>query len=362
MSIEILELKSKALSGNPLGDPSTRRVPVYLPPSYPEKRYPVYVLLAGFTGTGESHLQRGPWQEPIQDRLDRLIRSGAMRESIVVMPDPFTRYGGSQYLNSTATGRYEDHVTRELVPHVDKRYPTTGVRGVVGKSSGGYGALVLAMRHPELFQAVACHSGDLFFEYCYLPDFPKAQDIFRRHGGCARFLRAWEKMPKRLAGNLHAAVNTLAMASCYSPNPRSALGFDLPFDEATGALRPEVWRRWKAWDPVEMLDRHAAALRKARLVYLDCGTRDQFGLHHGARIFAAKARALGVKLRHEEFEDDHSGLSYRYDRSLPLLAAALQRNSHSLSLRAAKGSGTFAAPSGGSGSPRRRARGGTRRG
>lgn len=323
MSVEILDFESAALRGNPLRDPSARRIPVYLPPSYPEKRYPVYFLLAGFTGTGESHLRREPWQEPIQDRLDRLIGARAMREAIVVMPDGFTRYGGSQYLNSSATGRYEDHVVRELVQHVDKRYPTNGRRAVLGKSSGGYGALALAMRHPDVFHALACHSGDLFFEYCYLPDFPKALDVFRRHGGCARFLRAWEKMPKRLAGGLHAAVNTLAMASCYSPNPRAPLGFDLPVDEATGALRPDVWRRWKAWDPVEMLDRHAAGLKKLRLVYLDCGTRDQFGLHHGARIFAAKARKLGVKVRHEEFEDDHSGISYRYDRSFSLLSKAL---------------------------------------
>jgi len=324
LSVEILDFESQALRGNPLGDPRTRRVPVYLPPSYPEKRYPVIFLLAGFTGTGESHLQKSAWQETIEERLDRLIRSRAMREAIVVIPDGFTRYGGSQYLNSTATGRYEEHLVRELVPHVDKRYPTNGRRALAGKSSGGYGALVTAMRHPELFQAVACHSGDLFFEYCYLPDFPKAQDVFRKHGGCERFLRAWEKMPKRLAGNLHAALNTLAMASCYSPNPRAPLGFDLPIDEATGALRPEVWRRWKAWDPVELLDKHAAGLKKLRLVYLDCGTRDQFGLHHGARIFAAKARKLGVKLRHEEFDDDHSGISYRYDRSFPLLSKALR--------------------------------------
>jgi enterochelin esterase family protein len=323
MSVEILEFKSQALRGNPLRDPATRRIPVYLPPSYPEKRYPVYFLLSGFTGTGESHLQRGPWQESISERLDRLIRARTMREAIVVMPDAFTRYGGSQYLNSTATGLYEDHVVRELVPHVDKRYPTTGRRAILGKSSGGYGAMALAMRHPDVFHALACHSGDMFFEYCYLPDFPKAQDVFRRHGGCARFLRAWEKMPKRLAGSLHAAVNTLAMASCYSPNPKAPLGFDLPIDEATGALRPDVWRRWKAWDPVEMLERHAASLKKLKLVFVDCGTRDQFALHHGARIFAAKARRLGVKLRHEEFDDDHSSISYRYDRSFALLSKAL---------------------------------------
>jgi enterochelin esterase family protein len=181
--------------------------------------------------------------------------------------------------------------------------------------------MVLGMRHPKVFQALACHSGDMYFEYCYQPDFPKAVDILRKHGGVRRFLKAWEKMTKRMAGNLHAAVNTIAMAACYSPRGRS---FDLPFDEKTGEIRPAVWKRWKALDPIEMLDRHAKNLKKLRGVFVDCGTRDQFALHHGARIFAAKARHLGVRLVHEEFDDDHSSISYRYDRSLPLLLRYLR--------------------------------------
>lgn len=323
MSVEILEFESRVLRGNPLGDPPARRIPVYLPPSHPRRRYPVIYMLTGFTGFGEMMIQRGAWSESLPERLDRLIRSRRMGEAIVVMPDCFTRLGGSQYLNSPATGRYEDHLVRELVPHIDARYRTTGRRAVMGKSSGGYGAMVLGMRHPDVFQALACHSGDLYFEYCYLPDFPKALDVLRRHGSVAKFLRAWEKMPKRLSGSLHAAVNTIAMASCYSPRGSS---FDLPFDMATGEIRADVWKRWKAWDPVTLLDRHADALRKLKGVFLDCGIRDQFALHHGARIFAAKARRLGVRVHHEEFDDDHSSIAYRYDRSLPLLLRYLGKS------------------------------------
>lgn len=320
MTVEILECHSKVLRGNPLGDPSLRRVPVYLPPSYPRKRYPVYYLLSGFTGFGEMLIQRGAWSESLPERLDRLIATRKMAEGIVVMPDCFTRYGGSQYLNSTATGRYEDHVVRELVPYVDEHYRSTGRRAILGKSSGGYGALVLGMRHPDVFHALACHSGDMYFEYCYLPDFPRAIDELRKYGSARNFLKAWEKMPKRLAGNLHAAVNTIAMASCYSPR---GTAFELPFDLATGELRPEIWRRWKAWDPIELVKRHARNLKKLSCLFIDCGTRDQFALHHGARMFAEKARERGIRLVQEEFEDDHSSISYRYDRSFGLLSRFL---------------------------------------
>ena len=320
MTVEILEFRSTVLEGNPLGDPALRRIPVYLPPSYPRKRYPVYYVLTGFTGFGEMLLQRGAWSESLPERLDRLIASGILNEAIVVMPDCFTRYGGSQYLNSTATGRYEDHLVRELVPYIDANFRTNGRRAVLGKSSGGYGALVLGMRHPRVFHALACHSGDMYFEYCYLPDFPKAIDQLQKHRGLERFLKDWERMPKRLAGPLHPVLNTIAMASCYSPRGRK---IDLPFDLETGELRPEVWRRWKSWDPILLLDRHARHLKKLACVFVDCGTRDQFALHHGARIFARKARRLGVRLIYEEFDDDHSSISYRYDRSFAVLSRSL---------------------------------------
>jgi enterochelin esterase family protein len=252
-----------------------------------------------------------------------------MAEAIIVMPDGFTRYGGSQYLNSSATGRYEDHLVREVVPWVDRRYrtiPRPEARAIAGKSSGGYGALVQAMRHPDVWAAVACHSGDMYFPYCYLPDFPKCLDVLARHGGTVeRFLRAWQRMPRKADGALFPAINTIAMASCYSPNRRARLGFDLPFDLRTGAIVPAVWRRWLAWDPVQMVARYRRNLRRLRLVYLDCGTRDEYHLQYGARMVARRLRRLGVRLVHEEFPDGHGNVQYRYDRSFTRLSRALAR-------------------------------------
>ena len=173
------EFESEVLRGNPAGDPHVRIVPVYLPPSYglePGRRYPVTFVLTGFTGRGRMLLNDNPWSPSLPERMDALIARGACEEMILVMPDCFTRYGGSQYLNSSATGRYEDHVVAELVPHVDRTYRTLAGRehrGVMGKSSGGYGALALAMRHPDRFGGVASHSGDLYFEYCYRGDVPR---------------------------------------------------------------------------------------------------------------------------------------------------------------------------------------------
>jgi enterochelin esterase family protein len=241
---------------------------------------------------------------------------------ILVMPDCFTRLGGSQYINSTATGRYEDHLVEEVVPFVDAHFRTVaerGARAVMGKSSGGYGALVHAMRHADVFGLAASHSGDCFFEYCYLPDFPKTFRAVK--GDPAGFIeRFWREEKK---GKLDVpALNILAMSACYSPDPDSPLGFRLPFDTETGKIHAAVWARWLEHDPVRLCAQYADNLRGLRLLYIDAGTRDEFGLDLGARILAARLREMRVGFVHEEYDDGHFNISYRYDRSLELISKA----------------------------------------
>ncbi len=327
--VVIESFESAALAGNTAADPALRRVPVYLPPSYDangSRRYPVLYVLTGFMGRGRMLLNDSPWSPSLDDRMDDLIARGACDEMILVMPDCFTRFGGSQYLNSSATGRYEDHLLHELVPHIDARYRTRADRahrGLVGKSSGGYGALRLGMRHPEVFGALACHSGDLYFDYCYRGDIAPACAALQRSGGLEPWLTAFEaKRQKKHEDFL--VLNVLGMAAAYSPNPATQpFGFDLPCDLETGAFRNDVWQRWLANDPLALLDAHADALRAMSLVYLDCGIRDEWNLHLGARMFARRLTALGIAHEHQEYDDGHMGVSYRYDVSLPRIARAL---------------------------------------
>jgi S-formylglutathione hydrolase FrmB len=321
-------LDSAVLAGNPAGDPHERTVPVYLPPSYgtdPARRFPVIYVLAGFTGRGRMLLNDDPWSPALDDRMDALVAAGC-EEAILVLPDCFTRFGGSQYLDSSATGPYGTHVAGELVAWVDARFRTLASRehrGLVGRSSGGYGALTLAMRHPEVFGAAACHSGDLYFDYCYRGDVPRFCTQVQQAGGLAAWLERF--LARRRKGHDDMlALNILGMAAAYSPNPDSPpFGLDLPCDLETGAFREDVWRRWLDHDPLRLLESHAAALRSLELLYLDCGTVDEFNLQHGARLFHRRLAELGVRHEYEEFEGGHRGVSYRYDTSLPKLARAL---------------------------------------
>ena len=317
-------LQSALLASNPLGDPASRELAVYLPPSYDtgSTTYPVLYCLSGFTGSARSWFNFQAWTPSMDERLDRLFSSG-VPEMIVVFPDCFTRYGGSQYLDSPATGNYRSWLLREIVPHVDGRYrtrPGSRHRAVMGKSSGGFGALSLAMDHPEVFSGVACHSGDMYFEYAYLPDFPVAARGLEKAGGLAKFLENIGTTP--LSGKEdHAVINVVAMSACYSPNPKSAPHlFDLPFDERSGELISSVWDRWLEKDPVRRARTGNHGLKNMGLIYLDCGRRDEFHLNLGARILARELARQEVRCVHEEFDGGHSSVQFRYDISLRLLA------------------------------------------
>ena len=318
---------SRVLRDNALGDPFERDVYCYLPPGYDTsgQRYPVIYFLSGFTGSGRMHLNYDPYVESIDRRLDRLIADKSMPPAICVLPDCFTALGGSQYVNSSATGRYEDYLIDELVPFVDAQLRTLASRdhrGVSGKSSGGYGALVLAMRHPDVFGALASHAGDAYFAYCYLPDFVKFTIGIERHGGVEEFMRDFRALPKKTREAMEV-LNILAMAACYSPNPSAPMGIDIPVVLPTGEIRAEVWNRWVEQDPVHMAKRHADALRSMRAIFIDAGLRDEFNLQMGARILCSRLDALGVSYVHEEFDDTHMGINYRYDRSMIALGRAL---------------------------------------
>jgi S-formylglutathione hydrolase FrmB len=328
MPVLIETIESQVLKDNPLGDPHERRVPIYLPPDYEasDARYPVVYFLAGFGGGGAYLLGESLWGETLPQRVDRLVRMGAIQPMIVVMADCITRYGGSQYINSAATGRYADHLVGEVVAHVDGRYRTLADRehrALMGKSSGGYGATVLAMRHPDRFGLAVDHSGDKYFELCYKADFPAAVAALAGYErSAARFLADFPHPPPERGRHWFTLVNLLAMASCYSPNPAAAAGFDLPFDEHTAELRPDVWARWLAHDPIELVAAHADALRSLRLYFLDCGRWDEHHLQYGNRIYAQRLQRLGIAHTHEEFDGGHMNVGHRYEVSLRALSAA----------------------------------------
>jgi enterochelin esterase-like enzyme len=324
-TVHRLTLDSAVLKSNMLGDPTTRIVDVYTPANHDGRGLPLLVDIVGFTAGGPAHTNWKNFGENLPERLDRLIGSGAMPPVVVALPDCFTRLGGNQYINSEAVGRWDDFLRDEMVSFVEKKFGCGGAgrRGLFGKSSGGYGAIAHALLHPDFWSAAACHSGDMGFELCYLPEFPRLLRKLAKHdNSIQKWIEAFYAAPKTRDGDLHDLM-TLAMCATYDPDPDAWCGLRLPVKTDTCELIPERWANFRKWDPCVMAEERGPGMKRMKALYIDCGDADQYNLVYGARRLHRLLERQGVAHVYEEFADDHSSVDYRMDISLPILAKAL---------------------------------------
>ncbi|MFL5833793.1 MAG: alpha/beta hydrolase [Solirubrobacterales bacterium] len=320
---------SDLLAGNPLGDPAERPLEVYVPPGYDEdagRRYPAIYVIQGYTGAVPLWHNRSAFRPTFPEAADALFASGEAPPCVLVLVDAWTAYGGSQFVDSPGTGRYHSYLCDEIVPFVDARYRTLASaahRGIAGKSSGGFGAMITPMLRPDLFGGLASHAGDALYELCYVPSFGKVVRALRAYDGS--YERFWEDfaarapMSKETDGDL---VMTYGVAAAFSADDDGTVR--LPFDVRTGRLLDDVWARWLAWDPVRMVPRYADALRGLGAIYLDGGTKDEWFLELGALAFRDALAEIGVTdVACELFEAGHGGIDYRYPHGLAYLAKRL---------------------------------------
>jgi S-formylglutathione hydrolase FrmB len=300
-------IDSRALAGNLLGDSPRRPVQVYLPPSYPKspsRRYPVVFLLHGYKGTYKQWMAGGAeWN--IRDVLDGLIAAGKVGEMIVVMPDVKNRLGGSFYTDSVVTGNWDEFLTRELVGHIDKNYRTLAraeSRGIAGHSMGGYGALLLAMKHPDTFGAVYSLSAAVLGWGGDLSTESPIWDTTLSY----RTLADWDRAPD----SQYIAQAFVAMAAAWSPNPdRPPFYGDYPVTGSGRARKrqEDACARWSANMPVNMVDQYRANLARLRGIAFDVGKQDQFPhIPLTNRALAAALQRNGISHTFEEYDGDHN--------------------------------------------------------
>jgi enterochelin esterase-like enzyme len=353
--IVIVEHESKVLRDNRLGDPHVRRFPVWLPAQYDaaggKRRFPVLFDLVGYTGSGWSHTNWRNFDESIPEQAARLVRDRKMGPAIIVFPDCYTSLGGNQYINSSAIGRYADYLTRELIPFVDGEFRTLADRehrGCFGKSSGGYGAIIHAMKYAKYWGAVADHSGDAYFDFVYGCCWPEAltelakyrkperrEGKYRRpkrldtlpaghdDGRVRRFLDAFASKKSPTGTEIHA-IMMVAMAASYDPAPSAPNGFRLPLDLETGEFNDSRWKRWLSHDPIFLVKKYRSNLLTMKGIFIDCGWNDQYWIQYGSRILSRELERGGIPHTYQEFDGTHSSIDYRMDVSLPFLYRALR--------------------------------------
>lgn len=275
----IVEVKIPApsLKGNLLGDPTEQSISVYLPPGYdaaPAKRFPTLYLLHGYTGSNKA------WTNPermiLPSMMNELIKSGRVQEMIVVAPNGWNAYKGGFYTNSTVIGNWEDYIYRDVVQHVDSNYRTIAraeSRGIAGHSMGGYGALSLAMKHPDVFSAVYALSP------CCLG---MEGDFSSENPAWLKTLRLTSK--DQISGTPKSfeefyANAFVALAAAFSPNTaRSPFFVDFPYQEREGRVEKNepVFAKWRSKMPLYMVEEKKADMLKLRGIFIDVGEKEEF--------------------------------------------------------------------------------------
>ncbi len=294
-TVERIKVHGKSLEGNLEGDSSDRDVAVYLPPGYAKNRhrhYPVVYFLHGYTQSADKWYGPAKFWAKLPDILNQAFAEAGNHEMIFVTPDAFTRYQGSFYSNSVTTGNWEDYIVRELVPYIDSHYRTIAERsgrGLAGHSMGGYGAMRIGMRHPDVFSSVYLLSA------CCMKF---SDSYFAENGGKAETAKTPEEA---IALEFNSRL-IVALAAAWSPDPKNPpLFFDLPVKD--GKPAEEVVAKFHANQILDMIDQYIANLRQLRAIAFDVGTKDAVapGLQRLDRVLTS----YGIAHQSETYEGDH---------------------------------------------------------
>ncbi len=304
-TVETPWFDSVVLKGNLPGTRPSGWIPIYLPPGYavirqaisgdlrPCRARRIRHDLSQLAGLGRE-LPRADrpadhqWRHGAGDRglpgLLHHLRRGAVPQQL-----------GARPLRGLSRSRRSSRSSTDTTGPC----PTRAHRAISGKSSGGYGAMVQAMRHPEVFGALANHSGDIYFEFGLLPDLAKLHANLLKLGGVEAFIARSPTYKPKSHDPFYSVLGMLCYGAAYAPNPDAPRGFDMPIDMETGALREDVWARWLAWDPVRMIDRpdYLEAWRSMRYIYMDCGLWDELNFPVGTRDPVEQAEGRGDRPR-----------------------------------------------------------------
>ena len=297
--LERITVHGASLVGNLSGDSADRLASVYLPPSYaqqPRRRYAVLYLLHGFTDSDDKWFGfSGAHFVNVPGATDRADAAGA-RELIIVMPNAYTKFFGSMYSSSAATGDWEAFVAKDLVAYVDSHYRTLAKResrGLAGHSMGGYGALRIGMKYPDVFSSLYALS-----PCCLAPNLSPSD---------AQFAGA---LKVRTDADLAALAPTdfgtkamLASAAAWSSNPKNPpLYIDLPI--ADGRIVPDVVARWVANAPLTMVHQYIASLHRYAAIAMDAGDQDQ-PIESTVRALDGILTTYGIAHTAETYGGDH---------------------------------------------------------
>lgn len=299
---------SSSTLANQLGDPTEREIVVHIPPN-DGGLMPCIIYLAPFTGTGFARANWRAFSETLPQRHERLVKEGKMDPAILVMPDTFTSLGGNQFIDSEIVGKWGTWLENDLREQLSNRYEISGF-GLVGKSSGGYGAIVRGMMD-DCWDAIACHSGDCGFEILFGIEMATTLTEVMVYGGESEFLKHVKSAQSMKPEDFHTLM-ILAMAATYSDGTLP-VNSNCIFDD-------DKWAQWLSWDPLTLIEKY----QNLPPCWIDVGNKDQYNIQYGLRQLHNRMNELGIEHQWEEFQGTHSGIDHRLDLSLPWIVKNIQ--------------------------------------
>ncbi|MEY4617556.1 MAG: hypothetical protein RJB66_2516 [Pseudomonadota bacterium] len=307
-----LTVNSDVLKKNPLGDSNVRNNPLLIPRHSSGEKLPLVLVLPGFASNGTKYLGEKGFEENFMQQLDRLAGQNKIPKALFLFADTWTFWGGSQFINSPAIGDYEDYLTKEVIPAVVLSFSIDSRKtAVMGQSSGGYGALHLASKYPDLFKYCGALAPDCFFEASLLPDLYKSAPFLSQNLNYAKLKELHQRRHILRQKNGFSILNVIAMTACYSPgkNQNQLLW---PMNFQTGNLEKSIWGLWQKRDPIYFLPKRKSGLRKLKGLFLDVGNRDEFNLQLGTRQIHHFLKLSGIKHHYSEFDGGHFEAHDRY--------------------------------------------------
>jgi len=297
-SVQRIKVHSKLLEGNLSGDSSDRNVSIYLPASYKvnsSKRYPVIYFLHGYTDDDAKFYGFKKHWMVLPPILDAVFANDTAHEMIVVTPDAYTRFQGSMYSNSITTGNWEDFIAKELVAYIDTHYRTIAEnesRGLCGHSMGGYGALRIGEKNPDVFSSLYLLSP------CCLNSSPTPTQT------PTAYLRADSiKTIEELYKADFFTKALFASAAAWSPNPTNPPFYiDLPVKD--GQVQPAILQKWNANRPLNNLDQYIFNIKKFHAIGFDAGTEDR-GIAESIKVLDNELNKYGIPHSFEIYQGDH---------------------------------------------------------
>jgi|GEM_PF-119959 len=311
-----VSVHSQGLENNVFNDAATRNVTVYLPECYEsdkEKSYPVLYLLPW-----ENSINKG-WfsicnDKYLQEILDNCILSGKIKPMIVVVPDGSNKLKGSWYSNSLLTGKWEDYIVKDVVNYIDSHFrtiPFAESRGIAGHSMGGYGALKLATKHPDVFSAVYSLNAFVDFE-----TFMADTVIWEKSITTAQSARTFP------TGDLFSD-KLIAMAAAFAPDINNEPLFGSFFRSGNGSFNADAAEKWLDHDPYRMITVYEEHLKKLKGITIDCSNSDATILLNSRYHEALKNKNIPAEFRYYSGSNEKLLLGRVREFMLPMFSEKL---------------------------------------